>query len=102
MVGRTGSLSGCQLQVERARDLACDLGLHSEEVDRVPIEPVCPQMRIGSGIDQLGVHTNPVARPPNPTSRIGAVFNFRSVENQWVRPKGLHYGRGWRGWLEAV
>jgi hypothetical protein len=60
-----GSFSADQLNVERSRDAACNLVLQREEIPRVAIEPLGPQMRIGCGVNQLGVDADPVARPPD-------------------------------------
>jgi hypothetical protein len=54
MLGRTGSLSGHQLKVERDRDPARNLVLQGEQIARVAAETFSPDMRIGLGIDQLG------------------------------------------------
>ena len=35
--------------------------LHLQEVGTVLVKPVSPEMRIALGIDELGVHTQPVA-----------------------------------------
>ncbi len=37
--------------------------MQDEQIARVVVEPVGPQMRGGFGIDQLGVDADPVARP---------------------------------------
>ena len=65
MLGRSGGLRSDQLDAERVRDPARDLVLQGEEIARVTVEALGPKMRVGQGIDQLGVDSNPVARPPD-------------------------------------
>jgi hypothetical protein len=65
MLGGPGGLCGDQLEVERDSDLARDLVLQGEQIARVAIETLGPQMRVGLGIDQLGVYAELVARPPD-------------------------------------
>ena len=65
MLGRPGGLRADQLEVERDRDPARDLVLQSEQIARVAVEPLGPEMRVGLGIDQLGVDADLVARPPD-------------------------------------
>jgi hypothetical protein len=55
MFGRSAGLGPDKLQVERNRNPARDLVLQGEQIARLAIEPLGPQMRIGRGIDQLGV-----------------------------------------------
>jgi hypothetical protein len=54
MLGRPGRLRANQLEVESDRDPAPDLILEREQIARVAGEPLCPQMRVVLGIDQLG------------------------------------------------
>jgi hypothetical protein len=49
--------------VKRDRYSAGDLVLQGEQIARVAVQAVGPQMRVGLGIDQLGAHTHLVARP---------------------------------------
>ena len=63
MPGRPGGLRSDQLDAERVRDPARDLVLQREQIARVAVEPFSPEMRIGVGVDQLGVHADLVARP---------------------------------------
>jgi len=55
MLGRPGRLRGDQLDAERVREPASDLGLQTEQIGRVTVEPLRPEMRVGLGVDQLGV-----------------------------------------------
>ncbi len=64
MLGRPGGLRGYQLDAERVREPARDLVLQSEQIARVAVEPLGPQMRIGCGIAQLGADAELVARSP--------------------------------------
>src|SRR5260370_24120293 len=63
VLGRTTGLRGDQLEVERDGDPAGDLVLQGEEIARVAIEPLSPEMRVGLGIDQLGVDADLAAGP---------------------------------------
>jgi hypothetical protein len=54
MLGRPGCLRSDQLQVERVCNPASYLALQGEQINRVAVEPLGPQMRVGRGIDQLG------------------------------------------------
>ena len=62
ILGRPGGLRADQREVERDRDPARDLVLQGEQIARVAVEPLGPQMRVGLGIDQLGVDADLVAR----------------------------------------
>jgi hypothetical protein len=46
-------------------DAACDLVLYREQIARVAIEALGPQMRIGLGVDQLGSDADLLARLPD-------------------------------------
>jgi hypothetical protein len=48
-----GGLCADQLEVEGDRNAASDLVLQSEEIAHIEIEPLCPEMRRGVGVDQL-------------------------------------------------
>jgi len=50
--------------VQRERDASGYLVLHGERIARVTVEPLCPQMRAGLGIDQLGIDPDLIARTP--------------------------------------
>ena len=50
---RPGGLRGDQLDPERVCKPANDLVLQSEEIFRVTVEPLRPEMRVGPGVDQL-------------------------------------------------
>jgi hypothetical protein len=65
MPGRASGFSGGQLQVECASDAARDLVLQGEQITRVAIEPLGPEVRVGLGIDQLGVDPDLIARAPD-------------------------------------
>ena len=65
MLVRPGGGGVDQLEVERNRDPVRNLLLHGEQIAGVAVEPLCPQMRIGFGIDQLGSDADPVSRPLN-------------------------------------
>jgi len=65
MLGRPRGLCSDQLDAERIREPARYLVLQSEQIARVNVEPLGPQMRVGRGIDQLGADAEPVARPPD-------------------------------------
>src|SRR5690349_3754221 len=67
MLPRPGSLRRNQFDAERVREPACDLVLQREEVPRVAIEALRPQMRIALSIDQLSVYADPVTGPPDAT-----------------------------------
>jgi hypothetical protein len=65
MLGRPGGLCRDQLDTERICEPARDLVLQSEQIARVTVKPLRPQMRVGSGIDQLGADAGLAARPPD-------------------------------------
>jgi hypothetical protein len=50
--------------MERERDAAGYLVLHGKRVACVTVEPLCPQMRAGLGINQLGIDPDLIARTP--------------------------------------
>src|SRR4051812_36682778 len=59
MIGRPGSFSGNQFQVECNCDPARDLILHSKQIAGVAIEPSCPQMHVCFSIYKLSVDSDP-------------------------------------------
>jgi len=63
MLGRPGGLRSDQLDTERVRDPARDLVLQSEKINCVAVEPLRPKMRVGRGIDELGVDADLAAGP---------------------------------------
>jgi hypothetical protein len=65
MLGRPGGLHSDQLDAERDREPARDLVLQGEQIARIAVEPLCPKMRVGRGIDQLSINAELVARPAN-------------------------------------
>ena len=65
MLDRPGGRRVDQLEVERNRDPVRNLLLHGEQVARVTVEPLCPQMRVGFGVNQLSSGADPVSRPLN-------------------------------------
>jgi len=62
MIGLPGRLCPNQRYIERVRDPARDLVLQREQVADVAVEALGPEMRVGRGVDQLGVDANPVPR----------------------------------------
>jgi hypothetical protein len=65
MRSRPSGLRRDQLDVERTRDPARDLVLEGEHIARIAVEPVCPEMRVGFGVNQLGADAELVARSPD-------------------------------------
>jgi hypothetical protein len=65
MLAPPGGLRAGHFNVERDRDPGRDLVLQDKQLTRVAIEPFCPQMRVGLGVDQLCVDADLVARPPD-------------------------------------
>src|SRR5260370_25993779 len=65
MLGWPGGLRSDQLDAKRVREPARDLILQSEQIARVAVEPLPPKMRVGRGIDQLGVEAELAARSPD-------------------------------------
>jgi len=65
MLGRPGSLRSDQLDAQRVRGPARDLVLQSEQIAHIAVEPLGPKMRVGRGIDQLGVDAELAARSPD-------------------------------------
>jgi hypothetical protein len=63
VIGGTGGLDANQLKVQRVREPTCDLVLHRQEIARIAVEPLCPQMRTGFGIDELDIYTHLLAQP---------------------------------------
>jgi hypothetical protein len=47
VLGRPGGLCGDQLDAERVGEAARDLVLQGEQIVRVAVEPLGPQMRVG-------------------------------------------------------
>ena len=62
MLGPPCGLGADQFEIERHRDPARDLVLQREQVADVAVEALGPEMRVGRGVDQLGVDANPVLR----------------------------------------
>ncbi len=60
---RPGGVGVGQLEVERNSDPARNLVLQGEQIAGVAREPLCPKMRVGFGVDQLGSDANPASRP---------------------------------------
>jgi len=58
---RPGRLRAEQLEIERDRDPASDLVLQCNQIRGAAVEPLGPQMRVGCGIDQLGINSYMVA-----------------------------------------
>jgi hypothetical protein len=54
---------------QRDCDPGRDLVLQAEQIARVTVEALGPQMRVGLGIDQLGVDADLVARSPDVASQ---------------------------------
>src|ERR1700730_1103295 len=50
----------CQPERERADDLAGDLVLHGEDVGKLAVVTVRPDVRAGRGVDQLGRDAHPI------------------------------------------
>jgi hypothetical protein len=48
-------------------DPARDLVLQSEQIARVTVEPLGPQMHIGLSVDQLGLDPDPITRSADAT-----------------------------------
>jgi hypothetical protein len=67
MLALAGGFRRDQLLLERDRDPGCDLVLQSEQIARVAVEALGPQMRAGRGIDQLGIDADLIARPLDAT-----------------------------------
>jgi hypothetical protein len=63
MLGRSAGLGPHQFQVECNRDPAGDLVLQGEQIIRVTVEPLGPQMGVALGIKQLRADADPVTRP---------------------------------------
>jgi len=69
VIARVGALArpGCcgvdELEVERNRDPVGNLVLPGEQIAGVAVEPLCPQMHVAFGIDQLGGDADPGSRP---------------------------------------
>jgi hypothetical protein len=53
-MGWPGSLHADQLKIELDRDPARDVVLQGEQIVRVAVETLGPEMRVGLGVDQLG------------------------------------------------
>src|SRR5262245_9524824 len=65
MLGRPGRLRSDELDAERVREPGGDLVLKSEQIASVAVEPLRPEMRVGRGINQLGIDADLAARPPD-------------------------------------
>ena len=64
-VSRAGSFRTDQLPTECVGDAARDLVLQREQIADIVVETLCPKMRVGCGVDQLGVDPDLVARTPD-------------------------------------
>src|SRR6516225_8795724 len=58
IVGRSGGLSIGQFEVERNSDAAGYLVLQCEQIADIAVELLGPQMRVGLGVNQLGIDPN--------------------------------------------
>ena len=65
MLDRPSDLHPDELRTKCNGSPACDQVLHGEKISRIAVEPLRPQMRIGLGIDQLGVDADLIARSPD-------------------------------------
>jgi len=59
MLGGPSGFRFDQLHSERICEPTRDLVLQGEEITRVAIEPLGPEMRVCRGIDQLGADADP-------------------------------------------
>ena len=64
MLDRPSDLHPDELRTKCNGSPACDQVLHGEKISRIAVEPLRPQMRIGLGIDQLGVDADLIAGSP--------------------------------------
>src|ERR1700730_17343144 len=85
MIGRPSSLRCDQLNVERNGDPARDLVLQREQIARVAVETLSPQMSVGLGIDQLRVDADLVTRPTD--------ASFEDITHAQLAPDLLHFYR---------
>jgi hypothetical protein len=65
-IDRAGGFRRYHFQAEGGCDPAGDLVLQREQIIRVAVEPLRPQMAAGLGGDQLGSYAELVARPTDP------------------------------------
>jgi len=63
MLRWAGSFRGDQVEIECNRDPARNLVLQGEQLARLAIKPLRPEMCVGLGVDQLGVDADLIARP---------------------------------------
>jgi len=54
-----------EFEIEGASKAPSDLALRFREVGVIGLEAICPKVGTGLGVDQLHVHPNLVAGPPN-------------------------------------
>src|SRR5215469_16601573 len=76
MLSRPSGLCPDELKTECNGDPACDLVLQGEQIDCVAVETLGPQMRVALRIDQLGVDTDLVTRPPGASFKHIAYAQF--------------------------
>jgi hypothetical protein len=65
MLCRPGRLPADQLDIKRDGDPTRDLVLQSEQIARITVKLLGPQMRISLSVDQLGIDADFVTRPPD-------------------------------------
>ena len=61
MLGRPGGFHSGKLKVKRNSNSVRDLVLKREQIARVIVEPLGPEMGVGLGVDQLGVDADLIA-----------------------------------------
>src|SRR5215471_18177817 len=52
-----------QFGLDGAGDSGGNLVLQGKQITKVTVEALCPQMRVGVGLDQLSADTHPFGRP---------------------------------------
>src|SRR5260370_16741277 len=78
-----------QFRLDSADDGIRDLVLQLEQVGEVTVEPLCPQMRVRFGINQLGVDAHPSAGPANASFQNVAYAQLATDLPRFPRPVPL-------------
>jgi hypothetical protein len=58
-----------EFEVKRRSEATSDLVLALPEVGAIGLEPVCPNVSAGFGINQLHIYADLITRPPDTPSR---------------------------------
>src|SRR5947209_9505044 len=63
MFGRSGGFGADQVEIQRDRNLTRYLVKQPEQVVGGLLEAIGPDMKVGLGVDQLGIDADPISNP---------------------------------------